>query len=322
MKNIYLTVLNSWYLPRALALYSSMKLHHPDLQFAFYCMDIESVRLLRALKLNALVFEEAEFASTAFLSLKKTRSVQEYCQSAKPFALCHILGLRPDADWATFIDADCLAFGNLDAPLEAAKHADYYITPHHFSEGFRKYAPSVGMFNSGYFSCRSTENGKRVAAMWRNLCFDACPAIPTDTAYTDQKYLERIYHEFPNGEASSHIGINTAPWNVTQFSVRAINGNVFIEDAPLLLYHFQALRILGKNWVDMYAGNVRLGADVRALIYMPYLAALSEAYSSLSRVTNIEGMGVAYPSADLRRWLSYVKNVLAGKSNLRYFKVI
>jgi len=320
MNNIYMTVLSAPYLPRALALFSSFVRHVKGAPFAFFCMDDQSAAVLESLDLpNSRVFREADFADEALLGLRGRRPYREYCWTAKPFSLCKILDTARDIDWAVFLDADTLAFADLDLGLADAGSADFLFTPHRFSSTFMSFARTAGWYNSGYFACRATANGRAAAARWRELCLESCSAIPTETVYSDQKYLERIMRDVFGGAGSEHIGLNAAPWNIAQYRVARDASGVLLDGVPLLLFHYQSLRLLTKNWFDLYPGDLKLTRDVRDLIYVPYLEALSKAYVTLSRAKAMDSVKGSSVSLGLRGWLSHAKRVLAGSSNLYRF---
>jgi hypothetical protein len=320
MNNVYTSVVSEPYLPRALALYASVVKFCPTARFAFFCMDDSTATALESIDLfRSCVYREAEFGPDTLRSLRNKRPFREYCWTAKPFALCHLLDNMSDIDWAIFVDADTLAFGDLDLAIEQAGAADFLVTPHRFTKKLLPFAPAVGCYNSGYLACRASTAGKMAAARWRDLCLQGCPVVPTDDAYSDQKYLERVMTEVVNGAECTHVGLNAAPWNIERYRVSEQSGRVHLDGAPLLLFHFQSLRVLSRNWLDLYPGELRLTKVVRSLIYLPYLHALSNAYAALRAFIPIEALGISPlpPGADT--WLSLAKRVVLGQANLCHY---
>jgi hypothetical protein len=320
MNNIYMTVVSEPYLPRALALYTSIVRFCPKAQFAFFCMDDSTATALDSIDLfRSCVYREAEFGRDKLRSLRNKRPFREYCWTAKPFSLCHVLDTTPDIDWAIFIDADTLAFGDLDIPIEQAGDADFLMTPHRFTEKLLPFAQTAGYYNSGYLACRASAGGKTAAGRWRDLCVEGCPVIPTDGVYSDQKYLERVMAEVGNGAECAHVGLNAAPWNIERYRVSEQSGRVHLDDVPLLLFHFQSLRVLSRNWLDLYPGEPRLAKAVRSLIYLPYVQALSKAYASLRTFVPIDALGMSPLPRGARTWLSLAKRIVLGQANLCHY---
>jgi hypothetical protein len=308
------------YLPRALALTASLARHNRTAEFAFFCIDPRAARILEALALpRCRIYRESEFAGPALLSLRGKRPISEYCWTAKSFALGHLFATDPSLDWAAYLDADMLAFGDPDMALADAGAADFLFAPHRFAPEFLSYLPTAGFFNAGYVAFRASAVGKAALARWRDLCVDLCPATPTDGAYADQKYLDRLMVEFPTGAASASVGLDAGPWNIGQYRVTRSGGGVLLNQAPLLLYHFQSFRVFAKDWLDLYFGEWKLPKDARDLVYAPYLDALKRAYGELRRVAPVEGLGMAPLPARARSWLSYGKRVMLGRANLCHY---
>ncbi len=326
MKSIYMTIVGPSsgggakgppYLPRALALWTSFTEFNRNSEFAFFCLDEQAAKILEELSLpRTHVFREADFAGSSMQSLRLTRSIAEYCWTAKSFALCHLLEGDAGLDWAVYLDADMLAFGDPDIALTDAGAADFLLAPHRFATDFLSFAPAAGFHNAGYVAFRNTSIGRAAALRWRDLCAESCPAIATAQAYADQKYLDQLLAEFPTGAGSCHLGLNAGPWNVGQYRVTAPAGRVHLNDTPLLLYHFQSLRVFTRHWIDLYFGGGKLPKSARDLIYVPYLNALGRSYNVLRQVAAIDRLGMSPLPFRLRNWIAYGKGILLRRSNL------
>jgi hypothetical protein len=316
VNNLYTTIFTAGYLPRALALYSSFRKHNGSARFAFACMDEEAAAVLEILDLpGSLVYRENDFAGERLLALKGERGVGEYCWTAKPFALGHLLERHPETDWVVYVDTDMLAFGDPDVALSDIGQADFVLTPHRFTKEFSSYAPSAGLYNAGYVAFRNSPVGRAALAHWTALCVESCSAIVTAETYADQKYLERLLTAFPSGAASHHPGLNAAPWNIGQYRLTSSAGRVRLNESPLLLYHFQSLRVFNGRWLDLYFGGRRLPASVRRMIYRPYLDALTRSYRRLQSVVAVDGLGMAPLPRHPSHWLAYAKYALLGHTN-------
>jgi hypothetical protein len=325
VKSIYLTILGPSggagtegppYLPRALALFDSIARHNQSAEFAFFCIDGRAADILEALSLpRARIFREAGFAIDGLLALKPTRSIAEYCWTAKSYALGHLLDRHPELDWVVYVDADMLAFGDPDIALPDSGQADFVLTPHRFAKEFASYAPLAGLYNAGYVAFRNSPVGRAALAHWTALCAQSCSANANGETYADQKYLERLLPAFPSGAASHHPGLNAGPWNISQYRLRSSAGRVLLNENPLLLYHFQSLRVFNGRWLDLYFGGRRLPRRVRDEIYVPYLDALAQSYQRLQSVVAVKGLGMAPLPMHPWHWMAYVKSVLLRRTN-------
>jgi hypothetical protein len=74
---------------------------------------------------------------------------------------------------------------------------------------------------------------------------------------------------------SKHLGANVASWNILGRSLSIQNGNYFINDDPLIFYHFQGVaRMKSGNYV-IKGDPVNL-SNYFNLLYEPYLKELGE----------------------------------------------
>jgi hypothetical protein len=315
--SVYCTIFDAAYLARALALHSSLLEANSRSRFVFVCMDVLSAELLGKLRLErATVMPYEKFGTPALDSVRPSRSRGEFCWTCKPFALLHLARVLPQADWLVYVDTDMMFFDDPDLALPGPK-AHYLLAPHRFHPAFAEYAVTAGTHNAGYVAMRNTSEGRSAIEWWGERCLESCSVVMTETTYADQRYLDRMPALFPFGESSAHAGLDAAPWNIERYDVTggaAENAGVRLDDAPLLLYHFQSLRILNGWLVDLYAGNRRLPETVRRLIYGPYLRRLAAAYQLLRSIE-----GAPAPEAQLRAardWLRLGAGLARGNFNL------
>jgi hypothetical protein len=304
-------------LPRGLTLQASTARYEPSALFAFYCMDDLAAALLQSLALpNCRIFKESEFAPAALRAVRSQRSVAEYCWTAKPFVLTHLLSVESALEWVAYLDSDMMTFGALGSALVPEGDADFLLSPHRFSDEFAHYAPTVGSFNAGFAAFRNSAVGNEALTMWSRLCLESCSATITVSTYADQRYLDDLIATFPSGSASGHPGLNAAPWNIGRYRVTKDDGRVLLDGRPLLLYHFQGLHLLHPRWVDLYAGNLRLDPMVRRLIYDPYLRQLADSYGRLRDCRPGFDLGFNFASPKWRSFMRHVKRTIGGNSNL------
>jgi hypothetical protein len=287
--------MNKAFVMRALALQSSLARTAPKSLFAFFCIDLSSAIFLRSLELkNVLVVAPDEFETPQLRAIKRKATLSEYCWTCKPVALLHAFATVPGLDWAIWVDSDMFAFSNPDKALDAYPEADVVLTPHRFSlPEMRTFEPVVGRFNAGYAAFRNTKRGHIALNWWRDRCFESCPAVPTDNKYADQKYLEGVVGLFDSVAQSNMAGLNCAPWNVFGLPVERNDAGVSVSKAPLLLYHFQGLKVIRCWLFDLYASSqFMLPKTTISLIYEPYLSALRYQMSLMSERGNDDFAGI------------------------------
>ncbi|MGH8704617.1 MAG: hypothetical protein ACREUO_04265 [Burkholderiales bacterium] len=316
--NVYCTIFDAAYLSRALALHASLLEASPRARLAFFCIDEASSAVLSRMALErAIVVPHAEFATAELQRVHPQRSRAEYCWTCKPFALLHLARAFPDAPWLVYVDTDMMFFGDPDAALPT-EGPHYLLTPHRFSPSFERYAHAAGRHNAGYVAIRNTPQGRQAAQWWAERCIESCSVEVLGVNYGDQRYLDQMLEHVAGGAASQHAGLNAAPWNIGSYRVSAPHGKVLVDGVPLLLYHFQALRILNGWLVDLYAGERRIGPQTRALIYQPYLELVKAAYPKL-RAAQAPAMPASLRTP--RDWLRLGYGLAHGRHNLARFSL-
>jgi hypothetical protein len=316
--NVYGTIFDAAYLPRALALHASLVGASANARLAFFCLDELAAQVLSRLALErSIVIRHEELATPALERVRPLRSHAEYCWTCKPFALLHLSRAFSDAQWLIYVDTDMMFFGDPDAALPGPQ-THYLLTPHRFHPAFERYAAGAGLHNAGYVAIRNSAEGRRAAQWWGERCIENCSVSVTDLSYGDQKYLDRMLAQVPAGASSEHPGLNAAPWNIERYRVSAPRGAVLVDEQPLLLYHFQALRILNGWLIDLYAGERRIAAPVRTLIYRPYLERVRAAYRTLRAAQAPAALRMLRTPRD---WLRLGYGLAHGRHNLARFSL-
>jgi hypothetical protein len=315
-ETVYCSIFDAAYVARALTLHASLLEANPHSHFAFMCLDDQSAQLLDELAPErATVVPYPRFGSAALDQVRASRSRGEFSWTCKPFALQYLARAMPGAAWLAYVDADAMFYGDPDTALPGPQ-LHYVLTPHRFHPVFSAYGPTAGRFNAGYLAMRNTPEGRRAIEWWGERCLESCSSTVTDVTYADQRYLDQMPGLFPYGDESAHPGLNAAPWNIGNYSVTGAGRDVRLDGQPLLLYHFQALRLLNTWLVDLYAGELRFDAAVRGLVYEPYLVRLTQAHALLHA-----RFGARAPAAEpllrsVRDWARLARGVANGKHNL------
>jgi hypothetical protein len=314
VKTFYATVIDINFVPMALALYRSFAPFLDSKTFGFFCVDDESANLLQKMSLpNAWVLRPDDFETEALKRVRAERAVNEYCWTLKSVALQTGLSIDPSFEWAVYLDSDMMTFADLDLAL--VNDAAIILAPHRFATPeFATYEPSVGRFNAGYVAFRNTPDGHAALSWWQEKCLERCPAIPDGDIYADQKYLDAMPGRFKGVVASEHRGLNVAPWNIGGYRLTDRGGQPFVDDDPVLLYHFQGLRILGARFFDLYTGPMRIPSSIRNLIYRPFIRSLKDSFETLR--IHAPGFDKGIQRLTTRRTVSQLRRTLHGTGNL------
>jgi hypothetical protein len=82
-----------------------------------------------------------------------------------------------------------------------------------------------------------------------------------------------------NAAIVRHIGANLAPWNIGNYTLTRIGGKVFVDDQPVIFFHFQGVKRLLGPFVETGLAVYRqqLTSVARLALFAPYLKIWHEA---------------------------------------------
>ena len=111
---------------------------------------------------------------------------------------------------------------------------------------------------------------------WREQCIEWCYDRVEDGRFADQRYLDTWPDRFPGVVVLRHKGANLAPWNVSNYKVREDRGRVWVDEQPLIFFHFHGLKKV-NTWLyghNLAVYGVKRSRTVLRSIYAPYFASL------------------------------------------------
>jgi hypothetical protein len=193
-----------------------------------------------------------------------------------------------------YLDADLWFFDSPDRVFHVIGDAPVAIIPHNFPPRLQA-LERFGRFNVGWVSFRRTEEGMHCLEWWRDRCLEWCFGKPEGDRCGDQGYLNKFSEIAPNTRIITHKGCNTAPWNIENYRVTERGGRIFVDEDPLLFFHFHGVhRAFG---VFYFNGHRRYGAPLsrlmRSRLYRPYVAALDANERALRKILpDLDSTGV------------------------------
>lgn len=277
----YCTYFDAGYLSRGLALIKSMQKHCQPFQIWVLCMDDKAFDVLLKANLpnvHLISSKDFELADPELAATKSTRSRIEYYFTCTPALPTYILQKFEQVDLITYLDADLYFYANPQPVFDELGENAVAITPHRFSPDLKDHEKS-GLHNVGWLSFRRSPNGLACLAWWRQRCIEWCYDRVEDGKFADQKYLDSFAHLFDGVISIQHKGVNLALWNIDNYQV-VLKGNkdnreasVFIDEQPLIFYHFHGLKYLGSHFYHTGAAyfRVRLSQIAISHIYRPYI---------------------------------------------------
>ena len=276
----FCTYFNFFYLPRALALYRSLNEHCPEFILWVLCMDKEAYNFFVQHRLPNIIYislEDFERNDEQLSRAKQNRSLIEYYFTCTPSLPLYIFKNWPAVDLLTYLDADLFFFANPAGLFDEIGAASIAIIGHRFPPAIR-YMEYSGIYNVGWLSFRRDEIALSCLRWWRDRCLEWCYDRKEDGRFADQKYLDDWPQRFRNVAVLEHKGANLAPWNLANYRLTERRGFVWVDEQPLIFFHFHGLTKIFPFWFNPHWNTYKIRPNriIRKNVYSIYIHALSE----------------------------------------------
>ena len=284
----YCTLFDKNYLSRGLTLYFSLQRQEAGAKMVMLCLDRATRDALAELSLadaELILLEELESYDPALGKVRAARTPAEYYFTCKPVLMRHIALHGKNVSRITYLDSDLFCFSDPKTLAAELASSTVVLTPHRFPPYLKNWE-QYGLFNAGWVSTSTDEEGMRFIEWWRERCLEWCEMTVVGEKFADQKYLDQVAGAFPHALALPHSGVNTGPWRLANIRIESSGDKVLVEGQPLIFYHFHGLRRIFGNWYDsgLCEYYVPLSSEIRKLIYQPYITELRVADERLQRL--------------------------------------
>jgi len=290
MTRHYCTYFDRNYLTRGLALIDSLRrTESSDWLIFVVCMDEMTQVVMRRLALpnvRLIPLHDIEYRDDALLSVKPSRSLVEYYWTLTPTIILRLLERHPGIDMLTYVDADLYFFSSPQPLFDESRGGSILIHEHRFSYRQRHLATHNGRFNVGLLSFRRDGNSLTALRWWRERCLEWCFVRYEQGKMGDQLYLNDWPDRFARVIVLRHIGGGVGPWNHDQYTIRPSgNGQVQINELPLIFYHFHSFKLAGlEAALPVAHAHYPLTLDLLRYCVVPYADALGRAHHLAQQV--------------------------------------
>lgn len=241
------------YLPKALALASSVFDAYPEARFVVSLIDhrglsdTQQTTLIgimddfKARGRNLIFFDPLSLYDRPDLFLFRY-NVVEACTSVKPAVAA---ALMDTAEIVTYLDPDTILYSRF--PDQDDITWEFELTPHVLAPSNPESLISerlfmfYGTFNLGYFAVRKSKQTKDFLRWWREFCFNYGADAPHAGLFVDQKPVDLLPCFVDRMHILRHPGCNVAWWNVF-CDGRRVDADQRVnfqgKDWPLIFYHF------------------------------------------------------------------------------------
>lgn len=286
-KMIYCTYFDKGFLLKGLALHSSLIKFNPEAKLWILAFDKFTEKLLKKMKLRGVtVISLEEFEDKELRAVKSTRNIVEYYWTCTPSLPLYIIKKNPDVKFVTYLDADLYFYSDAMIGIKEINNRSIVAVPHRFPKGLEHIAKDSGFFNVAFNVFKNDDSGIKCLKRWRNQCLDWCYWKLEDGKLGDQMYLDEWPKLYKRSLViSKNIGVDAAPWNISQYKITKKDNFVYLDGTKLLCYHFHQFQILGVNSFSRVLGYT-LSREVIKYIYEPYEKEIRKQYKIVKNFDN------------------------------------
>jgi hypothetical protein len=272
------------YLYKGLAQYHSLEKTSNDFCLWILCMDKETYIILSKLKLkNARLIKLSDVESQELLSVKKSRNKAEYCWTLKSSFISYLFKKYRNISSLFYFDGDIFFFNDIKLAYREIGNNSVAMAPHRFPEDVKSMVNKTGVFNAGAVYFKKDSTGLKALERWRKQCIEWCYWRLEGGKMTDQMYLNEWPRLYKNLHQFKHLGMNLAPWNISQYRISQKGGKVYVNKYPLVFYHFHQFKIYSDlTFNPSYGYN--MSSESINLICRPYEDSVLMAIKEIDKV--------------------------------------
>lgn len=281
----FVTLFDKNYLYKGLALHQSMMRHIQSFQLWILCLDDLTYEILSKIELPRVeLIKMLDFEDSELKKIKTTRTLQEYYWTLSSSLPLYVLKRYQNLDHIGYIDADLFFYSDVKPILKEWGDNSILIIPHDFPPYFKHKEKQVGRFIVSMVLFKNNTNARACLNWWRKKVIEWCYYRTEKGRLGDQIYLEEWPTRFNDVHILKHKGGMLAPWNVMYYRLTQKDKTIFVENDPLIFYHFHSFRLLEGNNYE-YTFGYELSAARSKLIYDPYVKAIKKAKAMVEKVS-------------------------------------
>lgn len=219
------------------------------------CMDTYTYEYLNSTKqrnIKLYQIKDVEKAIDGLVTAKNNRNKIEYFFTCSPAVCKYIFFENPEISNITYLDSDLYFFSSPNVLFDEIGEHSIAIIEHRF-HWITKRQIKYGRFNVGWVTFKNDTEGNKCLDFWLKDCLEWCYQNVEKDRFGDQKYLDKWPSKYNNLIILKNIGANVAIWNVKNYKWSIKNERIFVNNTPLVFYHFANV-----YQIDKYHFNTNL----------------------------------------------------------------
>jgi hypothetical protein len=258
-----------------------------DQKIVILALDFESLSFLKNRFTNensVEVVSVQDFPEVDFWAIRSTRSYKEFCW-ALGSVVSNVLLLKENK-MTVYVDADTCFFSSPQSLITLCSNANASITPHRFPKRLLSLEVN-GKYNVGWVSFTPTPVGIAISNSWRKECEESTAYNAQEGVVGDQKYLDKWVDNYSGVLVLNDPGVNAAPWNHEGHSIFQKDGQWFVDEVPLVFYHFHGFLTLPDGVVSPVSALYRMVKEIPLRLYEQYFSLIRLADEQIGSWANV-----------------------------------
>jgi len=287
------TIVSANYLAFAATLCTSFKKFHPNIEFYIIFVDNQYSALEEFSYLDAKFFNINDLEIPYLSSFVYRYSILELNTAVKPFTFDYLFR-HTRHETIIYLDPDIWVHAPLEETFSGLVTAEVSLTPHIRKPYRDDHLPGdteilqSGTYNLGYIGLRRSPRVMDFLDWWMDKLFLDCVVDIPKGLFVDQKWIDLIPGFFDQISIIRHPGYNAAYWNLHERPVHHQNGAFFVEDVPLVFFHFSGYSPFTPDRLSKHQNR-------HALSLTNSLSRLFDAYAAeLLKHHHLKASGIPY----------------------------
>lgn len=273
MTEHFVTVFDSTFATRGLALFRSLRKHCPESLLWVFAGDSETFRALKSLNLVGMkVMDLRDFEKAEMEQIKKSRTRAEYFWTLTPQLFGWVFDSESDFSRLTYVDADLWILRTLDGYFEDFERSEgiVAVTEHAYFPPFDQTSKS-GRFCVQFLTMVKGASDP-ILAEWKAQCVDWCFARHENGKFGDQGYLNAWPEKYGAAVFMTPTpGIFQGPWNAFRF-----------DSKLAMTFHFHGFLLFSDSTANF--GPYPIPRNHKRMLYRPYFRELEASRALLDQV--------------------------------------
>lgn len=251
-KRFFCTYFDINFSGRGLALYNSLKENSQDFTLYVLALDKEINAYLTKLNLDNLeIINLDDYIAHFSIDINRFEDKKQFYFSITANICLYVLHKNPFIDILSYIDADIRFYNTVEYLYEDLGSHSIGICKHNFSALNNMILSHYGEFNVGINVFRNDTEGVQCLEKWKEDCDSWRADDPNNfhPFFSDQIMLDEWPKIYKNLKIFDNQGISAAPWNIGKYKISIKNGHYFLDEYPLVAFHFSSLvKIEKETW--------------------------------------------------------------------------